>query len=397
MSTISKDRASLRYFPEDVLLYRQMTGLSLQYNHIAEIPKQIGELSQLTTLLLSGNRLAKLPEEIGLLCNLHTLRVDSNELTDVPYSLGQLSSLRQLFLNRNQLAKLPDNLSELGNLRTLQAEENQLSELPDTIGSLSLLSSLDLSGNQLSCLPASFLDLTRLETLDLARNRLDEIPSEVEIPSLIRLDLSGNNIRSIPDFMERMVNLQTLNLNQNPLPKLQDVLHQHNVNNIISLAPEYIPTEFLPLQKLRIRQELLQIKQTIQQSFLTRYRSPNAVTLSSLQAARTYVEQLSAYWTVAIRFNPTLNNLNNIIPADLTEEWLHFQINWTTALCDYQSSTSERRKRRLHRISLPLTQEDVIFFNKVRKRAGPPLVNRSTFVMGTIVGAFFVLLLFLLA
>ena len=397
MSTVSKNKASLRYFPEDVLLYRQMTGLSLKYNQIQEIPPDIAELSQLTSLLLSGNRLSSLPEEICHLSRLQTLRLDSNELSLLPDSVQLLSSLQQLNINRNQLTNLPETISDLSQLKTLQAEENQIFDLPERIGSLSRLSSLDLGGNQLSVLPASFQELTSLQILDLARNRLEQIPSELEISSLIRLDLSGNNISSIPDFIQNMVHLQTLNLSHNPLPPLQKILQQNDVSNIISLAPECIPVEFHPLRTLRIHQELIQLEQTIQQSFLSSYRHPKTMDLPALESCRTYLKQLSTYWEVAIRFNPSLENLNNIVPTVLTEEWLHFQISWMTTIGDYQQSTSERRRRRLQRISLPLTQEDVIFFNKVRKRtASLPLVDRSTLLAGIITGSVLVLLLFLL-
>lgn len=85
---------------------KSLKRLHLKYNHIKELPREIGDLDKLEELDLEGNRLTGLPTEISKLKNLHKIYLSRNMLAELPDELGQLKSLEELFLNDNQLTNL---------------------------------------------------------------------------------------------------------------------------------------------------------------------------------------------------------------------------------------------------------------------------------------------------
>ena len=80
--------------------------LSLSYNQIAHIPKEIGQLVNLQALFLSYNQIAHIPKEIGQLVNLRILNLRHNQIVHIPKEIGQLVHL-QLSLANNPITHIP--------------------------------------------------------------------------------------------------------------------------------------------------------------------------------------------------------------------------------------------------------------------------------------------------
>src|SRR6266568_6393702 len=102
----------------------KLTSLDLSDLQLAELPREIGQLTNLQTLSLEDNQLTQLPPEIGQLTNLQTLALEGNQLRQLPPEIGRLTNLQTLALESNQLTQLPPEISQLTNLQTLSFTDN---------------------------------------------------------------------------------------------------------------------------------------------------------------------------------------------------------------------------------------------------------------------------------
>jgi len=105
-----KNKLGLKESIEEIY---QKRLLSLTYNQIKEIPKEIGQLHNLQRLWLSVNQIKEIPKEIGQLHNLEQLWLDRNKIKEIPKELGQLHKLQQLWLHNNPIKEIPKELSHL--------------------------------------------------------------------------------------------------------------------------------------------------------------------------------------------------------------------------------------------------------------------------------------------
>lgn len=173
--------------------------LHLGFNHLTQIPREIGQLSTLTELHLWSNPITDIPSEIGQLTALKELYLDTNHLTQIPTEIGQLSELELLSFYNNGINQLPTEIGQLSALRILLPYSNKLTQILSEIGQLSALVKLDLSYNKLTQIPSEIGQLSALKILKLNNNRLTKIPSEFrDLSALTELDLNNNPLTRLP-------------------------------------------------------------------------------------------------------------------------------------------------------------------------------------------------------
>ena len=121
--------------------------LDLSYNHIHEIPPQLGELVLLKEFRASFNKIAVLPSEVGRLKRLRRLVLNNNRLTSLPHELGRLEQMEDLVVSENLLDSVPATLSLCAVLRVLKLQNNKLRGLPFELADVMTLEDLDCSNN----------------------------------------------------------------------------------------------------------------------------------------------------------------------------------------------------------------------------------------------------------
>lgn len=151
------NRAWINLDPSLWTMSLKLIKLDLSYNHIVEIPSQIGEMIMLKELFASFNKITSIPPEIGRLKRLKKLYLNSNKIKTIPNEIGQLENLEELFLNENALQEIPLTIEKMVNLRILKLTNNKLRTLPYTIADLLTLETIDCANNpNLELLPASW-------------------------------------------------------------------------------------------------------------------------------------------------------------------------------------------------------------------------------------------------
>lgn len=90
---------------------------------------------------------AVLPDELCNLKKLEMLSLNNNHLRELPSTFGQLSALKTLSLSGNQLRALPPQLCSLRHLDVVDLSKNQIRSIPDTVGELQVIE-LNLNQNQ---------------------------------------------------------------------------------------------------------------------------------------------------------------------------------------------------------------------------------------------------------
>ncbi|HPF40679.1 MAG TPA: leucine-rich repeat domain-containing protein [Phycisphaerae bacterium] len=215
----------LKSIPREIGELASLRSLSLDNNHLIDLPDWLGDLSDLTALYLSGNRLTAVPEGLGRLTTLTTLSLSNNLLTDLPEDIGELIALTTLWLHDNRLSDVPKGVGRLKSLTTLWLSGNRLTSLPERLDNLTALTTLWLSGNRLTSLPESLGALTSLKTLWLHDNRLTTMPEWLgTLIAVTELYLSGNRLTSLPKDLGALTALTTLWLHDNQLTTLPDSL-----------------------------------------------------------------------------------------------------------------------------------------------------------------------------
>lgn len=121
--------------------------LDLSYNHIHEIPAQLGELILLKEFRASFNKITVIPPEIGRLKRLRRLLLNSNRLISIPPELGRLEQMDELVVSENLLESIPSTLSLCAVLRILKLQNNRLKTLPFELADVLTLEDIDCSNN----------------------------------------------------------------------------------------------------------------------------------------------------------------------------------------------------------------------------------------------------------
>ncbi|CAN4102187.1 unnamed protein product [Withania somnifera] len=125
--------------------------ISLNQNHIATLPPEVGTLTSLRQLHIAHNELTGLPSEIGLLTGLEVLKVNNNRIHSIPETIGGCASLIEVDLSSNLLVELPETIGKLKDLKALYLRNNGLKSLPSSIfEGCCQLSTLDIHGTEIT-------------------------------------------------------------------------------------------------------------------------------------------------------------------------------------------------------------------------------------------------------
>eukprot|EP01039_Chlorochromonas_danica_P010590 gene10591-11736_t len=135
----------------------KLVRLDVSYNHLTELPVQIGEMVMLRELIASFNKITLLPSEIGKLRRLKRLVLNNNRIKILPAEVGNMEMLEDLLLNENLIEDLPTTIAKMTNLRVLKLTSNRLRSLPFEIANILSLEELDCGNNpHLTTVPAKW-------------------------------------------------------------------------------------------------------------------------------------------------------------------------------------------------------------------------------------------------
>lgn len=135
----------------------KLVRLDVSYNHLTELPVQIGEMVMLRELIASFNKIVLLPPEIGKLRRLKRLVLNNNRIKVLPAEVGNMEMLEDLLLNENLIEDLPTTIAKMTNLRVLKLTSNRLRSLPFEIANILSLEELDCGNNpHLATVPAKW-------------------------------------------------------------------------------------------------------------------------------------------------------------------------------------------------------------------------------------------------
>jgi Leucine-rich repeat (LRR) protein len=241
-------------------------NLSLQ--GISSLPPRIGQFHDLETLGLRHNiELAELPREMANLTRLKYLYLDNNKFSDFPKVIIRLDQLRMLHLANNRIREIPWNIYKLKNLRGLYLTNNQLTAVPRSMQKLATLEEIDVSGNRLApgvvaklkqWLPNAHVIystnpcIEKVLVPDRVYSRLTEAlkdPARVCV-----FDLTHQGLAEMPEMLVKFVNLRVLRLHSNRLthlsPKIAGLTNLEDLylfdNQLLDL-----PSEIGKLRNLR--------------------------------------------------------------------------------------------------------------------------------------------------
>ena len=224
LDTIDKSHSNLTAVPDDVLRHgKYLEDLSLEANHLTELPKSIWQMHKLRRLILSDNEIEEIPEELGDLLFLEELDLRQNDFREVPESIEKCKQITSLDISNNTLGELPESITKLEALQNWVANDIALAEIPPDIGKLSHLMVLELRDNCIKFLPESFSFLSSLQRLDLGGNELEELPDHIgELGDLIELWIDNNFLSIVPAEISNLKKLQILDISENRLEQLPD-------------------------------------------------------------------------------------------------------------------------------------------------------------------------------
>src|SRR6266568_3252568 len=226
----------------------KLTSLDLSDLQLAELPREIGQLTNLQTLSLEDNQLTQLPREIGQLTNLRRLSLGFFQSTQ--NTPGRARKLRDSEVPKNQLTQLPPQISQLINLQELYIAGSK-AQLPPEIGNLVSLRVLSIHNSRLTQLPPEIGQLTNLQFLYAGMNSLVQLPPEIcKLSRLQGLYLFINQLMQLSPEISQLTNLQTLSFTDNP--------------NLLTPPPEIV---------VQGTQEVMAFLQAIQRESVKRYEA----------------------------------------------------------------------------------------------------------------------------
>lgn len=244
LSIQNKDLLSL---PPEILGFKNLKGLWLQYGKINDLPPEFSDLKKLELLNLDSNQFNAVPEAVFNLPNLKLLDLSGNPLTQ-----SNLDSARQRLKNVRIDYKYGPKLTQTSvtNMavnKTVVSQPNMEQfaligqQMDDKIGRYSDLSKaakdplkvkiISINFRGLTEFPDVILTMPNLTALYLAANEIKSVPAGIgNLSNLENINLDGNQIKSLPKEIGQLKKLKELSLLGNPIS-------EQEINNIKLLLP----------------------------------------------------------------------------------------------------------------------------------------------------------------
>lgn len=188
-----------------------LENIILSFNHLKEVPKEIGYFKNLKELQLAENEITseQIHPSIGSLQKLELISFYKNDLDALPPFLFGLNSLKEFDINYNRVERIPSDIINLTQLERLFLSYNRILDLPQSIGELQNLKEIYLHHNRISYLPQSFCQLNNITDFHINNNYFTEFPSCIlQFKKLEDLDISFNKISKIPSELKLLEELK---------------------------------------------------------------------------------------------------------------------------------------------------------------------------------------------
>ena len=253
LNTLELSYNGLKIIPESLSQMTQLKKLTIQFNHIHDLPKKIGRSPRraiiITNVLLNSSSFHILLHVLllsfsllpGNLSSLEVLDVQNNDIAVLPYSILRCSNLQRLNLMNNALVKLPDLIGTMEKLTDIDVACNRLTTLPFSLGFSKVLKKLALHENPLVDPPMAECDKGLPQVQWYMRNRMHIINRGM--PPVMKYHQTGLQdevtmlLPELKDHVSLMIekgeksgflNLQLMNLKYIP----QEVLYMKNLKRL---------------------------------------------------------------------------------------------------------------------------------------------------------------------
>ncbi|KAK3101929.1 hypothetical protein FSP39_007434 [Pinctada imbricata] len=181
-------------------------SLSLDWNFLETIPKEVGKLRQLSEIFLDGNPLKTFDEEVfgSISENVDTIVFGSPQMTEWPKAVSLLHKLFDMTITNAAFEIIPDDaFSSLKNIFDLTLTSTIVRALPTSLQHTRLFK-LTLNGNknlrEEGFPPAAFTNQTEFRQFYINDGALETLPPIfAEMPVLAVFDLTNTPLRYIND------------------------------------------------------------------------------------------------------------------------------------------------------------------------------------------------------
>ncbi|WP_191487995.1 NEL-type E3 ubiquitin ligase domain-containing protein [Pseudomonas sp. FEN] len=115
--------------------FTQLRWLSLGFNHLSSLPRELAQMSELVHLHLPGNQIvlnAQSSAVLARLTKLKFLNLSDNPLL-LPPDVSGMSGLEHLLLRDTHIESWPAGLSGLHNLQRVDLRNNQIATIPESV------------------------------------------------------------------------------------------------------------------------------------------------------------------------------------------------------------------------------------------------------------------------
>lgn len=224
----------LKYFPKEIINFKELTRLEIINNHLNNIPQEINELSKLVYLKLDNNKI-KFIDNLNKLSNLEELYLDNNNIEIFPES--NLVNLKRFSIENNKIKIFRAGTLSSPNLNYLNLSKNIIKYVSNDIIILKHIEEINLSNNLIEEINFYFCENEKIKKMNLSYNKINKINSLFfYCKSIENIDLSFNNLGVIPKQICLCENLRVLNLSVNCIEKLPKEFYLLGKLNVLNIS-----------------------------------------------------------------------------------------------------------------------------------------------------------------
>ncbi len=146
LELLDLSRNELTELPADFGRLKKLKILFCSDNPFTELPVVLGDCPKLEMVGFKANKITTIPAA-SLNTNLRWLILTNNHIAELPKEIGNCYRMEKLMLAGNELTALPEELSHCSNLSLLRISANNLAALPGWLLAMPRLSWLAFAGN----------------------------------------------------------------------------------------------------------------------------------------------------------------------------------------------------------------------------------------------------------